>query len=97
MKITIDFLKELSHRLMFEMKAEEYETLKKEFDILLSQFELIEEIEGIDKLEPMTFPYLLENYSLREDIPEESLKEEDVFKNVKELDGKHIKIGKVVK
>ena len=51
----------LAKKLMFEMKDSEYETLEKEFDIILKQMDLIGNIEDIDKVSPMTFPFELDN------------------------------------
>ena len=55
--ITKELLKKYASKLMFDMKDEEYDTLQKEFDVMLKQMELIGKIEGIDEVEPMTFPY----------------------------------------
>ena len=63
-------LESLAKKLMFEMNDDEYETLKKEFDVILKQMDLIGNIKGIDKVEPMTFPFDLElnDDYLREDV-----------------------------
>ena len=62
--ITKELLKKYASKLMFDMKDEEYETLQKEFDVMLKQMELIGKIEGINEVEPMTFPYeyILDEY-----------------------------------
>ena len=52
-------LKSLAHNLLFDMKDEEYETLSKEFDIILKQMKLIESIPNIEKVEPMFYPFPL--------------------------------------
>ena len=48
-------LESLAKKLMFEMNDNEYETLEKEFDVILKQMDLIGNIKDIDKVEPMTF------------------------------------------
>ena len=53
-------LESLAKKLMFEMNDDEYETLEKEFDVILKQMDLIGNIKDIDKVEPMTFPFDLE-------------------------------------
>lgn len=95
MEITKDRLKDYAGKLMFDMKEEEYETLKDEFSIFLKQMELIEKIDNIKDIEPMTFPFPI-NAELREDINEESLIIDDVLKNAKEVVGREIKVPKVV-
>jgi hypothetical protein len=50
-------LVDASHRLMFEMTDAEYEVLLDEFSILLKQMDAIGDIEGVDELETMTFPF----------------------------------------
>ena len=53
-------LESLAKKLMFEMNDDEYETLEKEFDVILKQMDLIGNIKDIDKVEPMIFPFDLE-------------------------------------
>ena len=40
--IEIETLKKYAGKLLFDMKEEEYETLQKEFDVIIKQMELIE-------------------------------------------------------
>lgn len=89
-------LKEISRRLMFEMKDEEYKTLLFEFDIILKQMDLISEIEGVDDAEPMTFPFDVKNNFLREDEVEETISKSDALKNSKTVVDGQISLPKVV-
>ena len=91
-----DTLKILAEKLMFTMNEEEYETLLKEFDIILKQMDLIGNIPGIEKVEPMTYPFPLDNVALREDKVEEELPLEDVLSNGKSIQYNQIKLPKVV-
>ena len=81
---------------MFTMNEEEYDTLLKEFDIILKQMELIEKIENIENVEPMTFPFPIEGVNLREDIVEEELPIEDILSNSENVKYNQIKLPKVV-
>ena len=62
-----DKLKEYAKKLMFDMNEEEYETLQKEFDVILRQMDIIDKIPNLHEVEPMTFPFLLKDRSLRDD------------------------------
>lgn len=95
-EINLDVLKDAANRLMFDMSDEQYATLLKEFDILTRQMENIGKIQGLEKYEPMTFPFDVTIDFIREDIPETPLAKEDVLKNAgSTLDGE-IKLPKVV-
>ena len=91
-----DTLKILAEKLMFTMNEEEYETLLKEFDIILKKMDLIGKIPGIEKVEPMTYPFPLDDVNLREDKVEEELPLEDVLSNGKSIQYNQIKLPKVV-
>lgn len=91
-------LDKLAKRLMFEMEDSEYDTLSKEFEITLKQMEYIGKIPGIDKVEPMFYPFDLEldDSFLREDTFNNEIGFEDMKINVKEYEGSKVKIPKVV-
>lgn len=94
--ITKENLKDYAARLMFDMKEEEYETLLKEFDVILKQMDLIDNIEGISEIEPMTFPYNIEHSILREDEIKDTLEITDLLKNTDNHDKNQVKVPKVV-
>ena len=89
-------LKKCANNLLFDMSDEQYELLLKEFDVLTKQMEVLGEIEGLDKVTPMTFPFSVVTSYLREDIPEESLSKEDILRNAKDVQDGQIKLPKVV-
>jgi len=93
--ITKEKLKDYAGKLMFDMKEEEYETLQKEFDIILKQMELIEEIDGIKEIEPMTFPFEMDSW-LREDDNSRSITVEEALSNADSIKGNEVKVPKVV-
>lgn len=94
--IEIEKLKDYAKKLMFEMQEEEYKTLQEEFEIILKQMELINKIENIKDVEPMTFPYLNTASKLRNDEIKETLTKEELMLNVKEKERNQVKIPKVV-
>lgn len=94
--INKDVLKDAASRLMFDMSEEQYDTLEKEFDIMIKQMKLIGEIPGVDDVEPMTFPFDVTTDYLREDVATETLTKEEVLANAKDVVEGQIKLPKVV-
>lgn len=95
-KVTLDVLKESAHKLLFDMSEEEYQTLLEEFGIIVEQMEIISTIEGIDSLEPMTFPFDCSTSYLREDVPSTPLTQEEALKNAHDVVEGQIRLPKVV-
>lgn len=89
-------LKEYAHKLMFDMKDEEYETLQKEFDVILKQMEAIDKISNLHDVSPMTFPFLLDDRCLREDEVGDYLTVGEVLANTKHQVNDQVKVPKVV-
>ena len=89
-------LKECANNLMFDMSDEQYDLLLKEFEVITKQMEIFGEIEGVDEVEPMTFPYEVYTTYLREDEAETPLEVEEVLKNAKDVVDNQIKLPKVV-
>ena len=96
MKVSIEELKDLANRLKFDMQEDEYKTLQDEFEVVLSQMEMIGKIEGADEVEPMTFPFIYEAIGLREDEPGEVLTKEEVLKNASDVSYDQVRVKKVI-
>ena len=94
--VTKEKLKDYASRLMFDMDDEGYERTLKEFDTIEKHMALIGQIKDIEKVEPMTFPYVIYHANFREDEVKESLKVEDVLANSKETKADQVKVPKVV-
>lgn len=96
--ITRDKLEEYAKKLMFEMNDDEYETLEREFEVILKQMDLIGKIDNIDDVSPMTFPFDMEldDSCLREDVCNNEICFDDMKINVKESLGNRVKVPKVV-
>lgn len=94
--VTKEKLKSYASKLMFDMEDEEYETLLNEFDVILKQMELIGEIDNINNVEPMTFPFELENVELRNDNESRNIEIEDALSNTGSKKGREIRVPKVV-
>ena len=96
--MTRDRLEILAKKLMFEMNDLEYETLEREFEIILKQMDLIDGIKDIDNVVPMTYPFDLEldDSYLRDDISNNKICFDDMKINVKDYENEKIKVPKVV-
>lgn len=89
-------LEKYAEKLMFRMSEEEYTTLQNEFDIILKQMDLIGNIDGINDVEPMIFPFVTYEAELRDDVEEESLSVDEVLSNTKHQVRDQVKVPKVV-
>lgn len=91
-----DKLKKYARLLMFEMDEEEYTTLQDEFDVILKQMDLIGQIDGIEKVSPMTFPFKNTDVTLREDEVGDYLTVGEVLENSKHVVDDQVKVPRVV-
>ena len=96
-EVNKEVLKTAANKLMFDMSEEQYDNLLKEFDTIISQMNLIGDIEGVDEAEPMTFPFDVTNTYLREDIASTPLNRDEALKNAKDVVDGQIRLPRVVK
>ena len=89
-------LKTSANKLMFDMNEQQYNTLLDEFEIILQQMDLIGQIEGVDDVEPMTFPFEVSIDFIREDIVVDELSQDEVLKNASEVKDGYIILPKVI-
>ena len=96
--MTRDRLEILAKKIIFEMNDLEYETLEREFEIILKQMDLIDGIKDIDNVVPMTYPFDLEldDSYLRDDISNYEICFDDMKINVKDYEDDRVKVPKVV-
>lgn len=86
----------LANKLMFTMNDSEYETLLAEFDAMIKQMDLIGKIEGIEEVEPMCYPFPIDDVSLREDEVVDELEIDDILMNSGSTLYNQVKLPKVV-
>ena len=89
-------LKEAAHKMLFDMSEEEFDSFLEQFDVIQKQIDLISQVDGVDEIEPTSFPYPVFTMSMREDIATEPLSQEEALKNAHEVENGMIKIPKVV-
>ena len=95
-KFTKEVVDDLADKLLIGLSAEENEMVLSEFDEIDANIDLINEIDGIEKVEPMT--HCLDDfvYELREDVAVEGLPIEDILANSDDTEDREIVVPKVV-
>ena len=94
--VTKEKLKDYASKLMFDMDDAGYDRTLEEFETVEKHMDLIGEIEGIQNVEPMTFPYVIYHATLREDEAKDTLTNEEVLANSKDTKANQVKVPKVV-
>lgn len=95
--INKETLKTAANKLMFDMSEEQYNHLLNEFDVIVSQMNLIGKIEGVDNATPMTFPFDVTSTKLREDVATTPLERDVALRNAKDVVDGQIRLPRVVK
>ena len=89
-------LEVLASKLMFTMNEEEYDTLSDEFKVILKQMDLIGKIDGINEVDPLIYPFPLDNVIMREDKIVDELPIDDILANSGDKLYNQVKVPKVV-
>ena len=95
-KFTKELVDDLADKLLIGLSSEENEMVLSEFDEIEANIDLINEIDGIDKVEPMTHCIDYFVYELREDVAVEGLPIEDILANSDDTEDREIVVPKVV-
>ena len=95
-KFTKEMVDDYADKLLIGLTPEENKMVLDEFDIIDEQINIINEIPGIEKVEPMTHTLDEFVFELREDIAEESEDIEDILRNSDEHTEREIEVPKVV-
>jgi len=95
-KFTKDMVNDYADKLLIGLTDEENDMVLSEFDKIDSDINIINEIEGIESIEPMS--WCLDDFAceLREDIADESIAIDEVVSNCDDYRVCEIKIPKVV-
>ena len=95
-KFTKAIVEDYANKLLIGLTEEETNMVLDEFSIIDETINKINNIEGIEKIEPMT--HCLDRYitELREDIKEESLDIEEILSNCDTHNEREVTIPKVV-
>ena len=93
---TKEVVDDLANKLLIGLTEEENKMVLEEFEVIDKTINTINEIKDIEKVEPMTHTLDDFEYSLRDDVPEESVPIEDLLSNCDVHSGREIEVPKVV-
>ncbi len=95
-KFTKEMVDDYADKLLIGLTEEENKMVLDEFDVIDEQINVINDIPGIENVEPMTHTLDDFEYELREDVVEESVPIEDLLSNCKDVSGREVEVPKVV-
>lgn len=96
MEFTKEVVDDLADKLLIGLTEEENKMVLEEFEVIDKNIDIINQIEGIDKVEPMT--HCLDNfeYELREDEVEGSTPIDDLLKNCDVVRDREVEVPRMV-
>ena len=98
--MTANFTKEMvddyANKLLIGLTPEENKMVLDEFEVIDATIDIINEIENIEKVEPMTHALDDFEYELREDVVEESVPLEDLMANCDDEVGNEVQVPRMV-
>ena len=95
-KFTAEMVDSYADKLLIGLSPEENAMVLNEFDAIDANIDLINEIDGIKDVKPMTHALDDFEYVLREDVAEESVAIEDLLRNSDDTEDREIVVPKVV-
>lgn len=95
-KFTKELIDNYADKLLIGLTPEENEMVLKEFDAIDENIDLINKIDGISEVEPMTHCLDDFEYVLREDVVETSPSIEELLQNSDRTEDREIVVPKVV-
>lgn len=95
-KFTSEMVDSYAEKLLIGLTAEENKMVLDEFEEIDKSINIINEIQGIEEVEPMSWCLDDFEYELREDEIEESIPVEELFQNCDDYVGNEIRVPKVV-
>lgn len=95
-KFTSEMVDSYAEKLLIGLTPEENKMVLNEFEEIDKNINIINEIKGIEEVEPMSWCLDDFQYELREDEIEESIPVEELFQNCDDYVGNEIRVPKVV-
>ncbi len=95
-KFTKEMVDNYADKLLIGLSDEENEMVLKEFNTIDDNLDLVNKIEGISEVEPMTHCLDDFEYELRDDVVEQSPDIEDLLANSDDTTDREIVVPKVV-
>lgn len=95
-KFTSEMVNDYADKLLIGLTEEENKMVLDEFEIIDQNINLINEIEGIEKVEPMSHCLDDFEYELREDEVEESVDIDEILSNCDDYINDEVRVPRVV-
>ena len=95
-KFTREIVNDYADKLLIGLTEEENKMVLDEFEIIDKNIDIINEIEGIEDVEPMSWCLDDFTYELREDVVEDSIPIEELLQNCDDYVGNEVRVPKVV-
>ena len=95
-KFTKEMVDDYADKLLIGLTAEENQMVLDEFEIIDENIDLINNIENIKEVEPMTHCLDDFEYELREDVAEESVPIDELLQNCDDASYNEVRVPKVV-
>lgn len=95
-KFTSEMVNDYADKLLIGLTEEENKMVLDEFEIIDKNIDIINEIEGIEDVEPMSWCLDDFTYELREDVVEDSIPIEELLQNCDDYVGNEVRVPKVV-
>ena len=93
---TKEVVDDLANKLLIGLTEEENQMVLDEFEVIDKTINIINEIDGIENVEPMTHTLDDFEFELRDDVVEESVPIEDLLSNCDVHSAREIEVPKVV-
>ena len=95
-KFTREMVNDYADKLLIGLTEEENKMVLDEFEIIDKNIDIINSIEGIENVEPMSWCLDDFTYELREDVVENSIPIEELLQNCDDYVGNEVRVPKVV-
>ena len=94
---TEEMIDDYANKLLIGLTHDERTMIQEEFDDIEHNMELINKIDGIKDVEPLSYPYEMEVDDLRSDNEVDNTIEIDtLLRNAGKVDGREVEVPKVV-
>ena len=95
-KFTKEMVDDYADKLLIGLTPEENKMVLDEFDIIDEQINIINDIPGIEQVEPMTHALDDFEFELRDDVVEDSVDIKELLQNCKDSTAREVQVPKVV-
>jgi len=94
-KFTKEIINNYADKLLIGLTEEETNTLVSEFEVIEKRMDLINDIKGINEVEPMHFPFIIEP-NIRDGKEINNDNNDDLLKNSDKVSDREVEVPKVV-